>query len=70
MKVTPIINEKFYTWVAPDGNVQLALMAEDISMCVALIKLFSKSGMSKTQADMEKEGFEIKPIRLTIIEAE
>jgi hypothetical protein len=65
--IEPIIDEQFYVWVAPDGTMQLTLLAEDEPTCMAVAKLLHKSGFSKSPHEMRLRGFTIQPVKLTIV---
>lgn len=61
------INEQeFYAWIAPDGEIQITTMAEDLVLLNAITRLFSKSGLCKTEAEMRKHGFVIEKVIVTI----
>lgn len=64
--MTPIKNEDFLAWVAPDGTVQYSTMAQDIVMLFAVTKLLSKAGIGKSKGEMERGGFTIERVKVTI----
>lgn len=65
--IEPIINEEFYVWVAPDGTMQLTLMATDLPTCLAIAKLWHKAGLGKSPHEMRMNGFTIEKVRVTIV---
>ncbi|KKN74629.1 hypothetical protein LCGC14_0388310 [marine sediment metagenome] len=67
MEIEQIVNEDFYVWVAPDGNMQLTLLAPDETTCEAVAKLFHKSGIGQSPHQMRLKGYDIKKVKVTIV---
>ncbi len=67
-KLQPILNEEFYVWVAPDGNMQLTLLAPDPVTCAAMAKLLSKTGFTKSPHEMKLNGFTMQKVKVTIVQ--
>lgn len=65
--IEPIINEEFHVWVAPDGTIQLTLLAPDLPTCMAVAKLWHKKGLGKSPHEMKMSGFTIQKVRVTIV---
>ncbi len=61
-----INQEPFYAWVAPDGTVQVTLLAPDEPTAIAVAKMWHKAGYGKSPHEMKLSGFTIQPILLTI----
>lgn len=59
-------NEQMYVWVAPDGFPQMATIAPDFPMCVAMAEMFATTGICKSPSVMWEEGFQILPVSVTI----
>ena len=66
IKVDEILDGEFYTWVAPDGSIQPAFLAEDIETAIAMAQMFSTTGLSLTPVEMWDKGFEVRKVFLTI----
>jgi len=66
-KIEEIIDEEFYVWVAPDGNMQLSLLAPDYIMCEAIAKVFHKGGMGQSPHQMKLQGYTIQKVKITIV---
>lgn len=62
----PILNETYYAWIAPDGEVQIATIAIDPVMCLAFTRLLHKAKMGQSPHEMKLKGFSIQPVNLTI----
>jgi len=65
-KFRPIIDEEFYVWVAPDGEMQLALLAPDLPSCTAIAKLWYTSGLGKSPHQMKLDGFTIQKVKISV----
>lgn len=65
--IEPIVNEEFFVWVAPDGSMQLSLIAPDYATCMAIAKLSHKYGMSQSVFEMRRKGFTIEKVKVNII---
>ena len=63
----PIIEEDFFVWVAPDGNMQLSLLAPDIPMCLAVARLFHTKGLAQSPHEMKLKGFRMEKVKVTIV---
>lgn len=64
--INQITDKTFFAWIAPDGEVQFALMGETEIECLAIAKTLHKSGISKSPHEMMLKGFKILPVRLTV----
>ncbi len=68
IKVEEMQNEEMCVLVAPDGACQLSTLAPDYAMCVAMIQLLHKKGISKSYHEMVIIGeYEIMPIKVSVI---
>lgn len=56
----------FYVWVAPDGNLQLATLAESKRMCLAVTRVFHVHGVGVSEETMKAKGFRIEKVYLTV----
>lgn len=68
IKFEELKEEAMYCFVAPDGSPQLATLAPDYAYCVGLAQVLSMSGVCKTASQMFEEGFEILPVKVTVIQ--
>ncbi len=64
--IEPITNEEFYVWVAPDGSMQLSLLATEHTTCLAITKLFHENGIGQSAHEMREKGFTIEKVNVTI----
>lgn len=67
MKLEELNNEEFCVLVAPDGSPQLATLAPDYPYCLAMIQTLASSGMGQDIAELWKQGYQVVPVRLTLI---
>lgn len=68
MKMQEINNEEMFCLVAPDGTAQLSTICPDYAGCVGWVNFLSLVGMSKGLDEMINEGFQILPVKLSIIQ--
>lgn len=68
MKIEELQNEEMYCLCAPDGSTQLTTLAPDYEMCVAMATILSKAGISQPLDKMFKQGFQIMPVKVTIVQ--
>lgn len=68
MKIEEIKNEDWYALFAPDGSIQGLTLAPDMATCVASIRMLHKARMSKSFFELTRDGFEVMPVKLTILE--
>lgn len=68
MKLEELKDDEMYVLVAPDGGIQLTTLAPNFSMCVAICELLSKKGISQPLAAMFNMGFEILPVKVSILQ--
>jgi len=66
MNIEEIVEEEFYVWIAPDGAVQFATLAEDEPACWAIAKLLAKQGIGHSPHAMRQKGFSIEKVEVTI----
>ena len=61
-------NEEMYVMVAPDGSPQFATLAPDFAMCIAMIKLLHRKGISKSYHEMVVAGeYKILPVKVSLV---
>lgn len=68
MKIDELKNEEMYVLVAPDGGIQLTTLAPDFATCVAMCQLLASRGIGQPVDKMFEQGFEIMPVKVTIIQ--
>jgi hypothetical protein len=68
MKVDELKNEEMYVLVAPDGSIQLTTLAPDYAMCIGMAQLLAKSGIGQPVGEMFEQGFEVMPVKVTILQ--
>lgn len=67
MKLEEVKDEEMYVLVAPDGSWQGMTLTPSFEMCVAVIKMMHKSGMSQSYHELVKvKGFQILPVLVSI----
>lgn len=66
LKLEELNDEQMYCFVAPDGSAQLATLAPEFNMCVAMAELMASMGMSKPVGKMFSEGYDILPVVITL----
>lgn len=64
--VEPILNEVFFTWIAPDGGIQIGMTAPDAATCVAYAKLLSTKKLSQSPYELRMKGFFMQKVKVTI----
>ncbi len=64
--IEPITAEEFYVWVAPDGTIQPQTLAPDFVMVIAMTKMLHKKGVAQSMFEMERKGFTIERVKVTI----
>lgn len=70
MKIEEVKNESMYCLFAPDGTWQGMTLAPDLPTCMAVIKMLHKSKMGKSLHELKLKGYEILPIKITIVQDE
>ena len=63
--ITPIVQEEFFVWVAPDGSIELPLIAPVYSDCLAMPNRFSDK-VYPSAMDLRLNGYSIKKVKVTI----
>lgn len=67
MKIEELKNEEMYCLFASDGSSQLATLAPTFPMCVAMIKMLHKTGLSQSFHELVNvKGWEILPVYVSI----
>jgi hypothetical protein len=61
-----ISNAQFFCLVAPDGTPQVATLADEYALSMAVCNLLAKSGMGQPVAELFEQGYEVLPVKLTI----
>ena len=64
-----IKNSEYCTMIAPNGEVQFAMMGEDELEVKGMIRFMAANGMSFTYDQLIAKGFELKRVRLTVTES-
>jgi hypothetical protein len=67
MKLQEIKDEELYVLVADDGNPQLFSLAPDFATCIGMVEMLASKGVSRPLNILFEEGYEILPIKLSII---
>ena len=65
-KIIAMNNEEFYMLIAPDGEVQPAVMGETIPDCLGFIKLMHHSRIGQSWHELKMKGFTIEKVKVTI----
>ncbi|MCO5238850.1 MAG: hypothetical protein M9904_02235 [Chitinophagaceae bacterium] len=69
MQIQEVTNESFYCLFAPDGTWQPMTLSPDFPMCVAIIRMMHKRGMSESFHELVKvRGFKILPIKISFVQ--
>lgn len=68
MKIVEFKDEPMYALFAPDGICQVSTLAPDYAMCLAVIKMHHKAGLSESYFSLSTKGFKILPLKMTITE--
>lgn len=66
IKFVEPINDEMYGWVAPDGTVQMLLIAPDVAMLLGITKIASKSKLTESAKQMSSKGFTIHRLKVNI----
>lgn len=67
MEFKEIKDEEFYVLVSDDGNPQLFSIAPDFETCIGMVGMLAKVGICRPLDILFEEGYEIIPIKLSII---
>lgn len=68
MKVDELKNEEMYVLCAPDGSIQISSLAPDFATCLGYSEMLASKGIGQPVADLFKQGFEIMPVKVTILQ--
>lgn len=68
MKIEEICEQEMYALFSPDGNIQGMTLAFDPATCLAIIKMLHNCGMSESLLELSIKGFEVIPIKVTILQ--
>ena len=66
MKLHEMHEEEMFVLVAPDGDPQVTMLAEDLPGSFAIAKMMHKAGYSHSPESLIREGFRFLPVRVTI----
>ena len=61
-----VINKKMACLIAPDGTAQTPTLADDLVMCMAIIRLLAASGIGKEWPELIAAGYKILPVWVSI----
>lgn len=67
MILQEVKEEEMYVLVSPDGHPQLFSIAPDMETCIGMCNLFAKAGICNPLAELFEGGFEVLPIKVSII---
>jgi hypothetical protein len=68
MKFEELKEEEMYAFVAADGAIQVPSLAPDFQTSLGFMELLASRGISKPVAELFNLGWEILPVKVTIIQ--
>ncbi len=68
-KLQQIKKEICWVVIAPNGEIQYALIGETLKDCKGIIALFNSYGICKTLKELKTLGFKIHKVEITVTQA-